>query len=387
VLLQRAKWSLREVNMYKIIAENVFDGNKTLKDRVILFDEKGIHHIGSDINEKVKETFKVKFVTPGFIDLASGIGLREESLGRVEGVDLNEETNPQTPELVALDGINPYDEAFPKSVRGGVTKSLILPGISNSIGGRGSLIFNFGGNILEMLIKSPFGVRFSINNMPKAVYIGQKKMPMTRMGNAYLIREALFKAKEYRKNKKKFSLFEESLLPILEGKDKAFFSSFRADDIVTGLRISDEFKLDTIITYGFESDLVMDKIKKRKTPVAFGPLILARDSTELRHLSPEVPVNLIENGIETALISGHPPFPAEFLRLQVGLLIREGLNSDKALTTITSVPAKILGMENFGRLKDGSKCDLVLFDGEPWETKSQVEKVFIKGKEVYNHKA
>jgi imidazolonepropionase-like amidohydrolase len=378
--------SSEEENMYKIFADKLFDGERIFESRVILFDEKGIHHIGDDVKEKVKETFRAKFVTPGFIDLASGIGLKEESLGKVEGNDLDEATNPQTPELIALDGINPYDEAFSKALRGGVTRSLVLPGISNSIGGRGSVIFNFGDNILEMLIKSPFGMRFSLSNGPKAVYMGQKKMPMTRMGNAYLIREALSKTREYKKNKKKFSLFEESLLSLLDRKDKAFLSSFRADDIMTGLRISDEFGLDSVITHGFESDLLMNEIKERKASVAFGPLILARETTEMRHLSPTVPVKLIENGIETAIISGHPPFPAEFLRLQTGLLIREGLSKEKALATITSVPAKILGMEDLGSIKEGSKLDLVLFDGEPWETKSQIQKVFIKGKEVYSRK-
>jgi imidazolonepropionase-like amidohydrolase len=372
--------------MYKIIADKLFNGEKTLEDRVILFDEKGIHHIGSDVKEMVKETFRAKFLTPGFIDLISGIGLKEESLGKVEGNDLDEATNPQTPELMALDGINPYDEAFPKAVRGGVTKSLVLPGISNSIGGRGSVIFNFGNNILEMLIKSPFGMRFSVNTEPKETYMKQKKMPVTRMGNAYLIRDALFKAQEYKKNKKKFSLFEESLQGVLDKKDKAFFSSFRADDITTSLRISDEFKLDTVIAYGFEGDLVIDEIKKRNVPVAFGPIILAKEKPELRHLSPQVPVKLIEGGITVALVSGHPYYPAEFLRLQVGLLIREGVGRDRALKTITSVPATILGVEEFGRVKEGSKCDLVLFNGVPWETKSQVEKVFIKGKEAYSRR-
>lgn len=287
---------------------------------------------------------------------------------------------------MVLDGINPYDEAFPKAVRGGVTKSLVLPGISNSIGGRGSVIFNFGNNILEMLIKSPFGMRFSVNTEPKETYMKQKKMPVTRMGNAYLIRDALFKAQEYKKNKKKFSLFEESLQGVLDKKDKAFFSSFRADDITTSLRISDEFKLDTVIAHGFEGDLVIDEIKKRNVPVAFGPIILAKETPELRHLSVQVPAKLIEGGVTVALVSGHPYYPAEFLRLQVGLLIREGVERDRALKTITSVPATILGVEEFGRVKEGSKCDLVLFNGVPWETKSQVEKVFIKGKEAYSRR-
>lgn len=369
--------------MYKIIAENLFDGEKFSHNTTIIFDEKGVHHIGENINEKVKEEIRAKYVTPGFVDLASGIGLKEESLGRIEGDDTNEATNPQTPELLAVDGINPYDVYFQKILRGGVTKSLVLPGISNSIGGRGAFIFNYGQNILEMLIKSPVGMRFSVNTFPKMIYSGQKKMPMTRMGNAYLVREALFKAQEYKKSKKGFSMFEESLLPVLEGKDYAFFASFRADDIMTSVRISEEFKLNLVLTYAFEADLVKSELKKRNIPVAFGPTILPRETTELKHLSEKVPVELIEEGIELALISGHPFFPSEFLRLSAGLLIKHGIDREKALRTITSTPSKIIGNADAGSIKKGIAPDIVVFDGEPWETKSQVKEVFIKGKKAF----
>ncbi len=367
--------------MYKIIAEKIFDGTKIIENAIILFDEKSIKYVGKDNKEKVKNTFKAKFATPGFIDISSGIGLKEESLGRIEGNDLNEEANPITPELLALDGINPYDESFPKTVKGGVTASFVLPGLSNNIGGRGAIIHNSGDTIKDMTIKSPFGMRFSVNSIPKSVYLPQKKMPMTRMGSAYLIREALYKAKEYGgKKKKQFSMQEESLLSVLEGKQKAFFAALRADDIATSIRITKEFNLNTVITFAIESDLVLDIIKENKIPVAFGPVILSRFGRELKHLSPKVPATLIENGVETAIISGHPLYPAEFLRIQLGLIIAEGISTEKALRAVTSAPAKMLGMKKYGVVKKGAMSDLVLFDGDPWETKTAIKNVFINGK-------
>jgi len=367
--------------MYKIIAEKIFDGTKIIENAIILFDESGIKYVGKDNKEKTKNTFKAKFATPGFIDISSGIGLKEESLGRIEGNDLNEEANPITPELLALDGINPYDESFPKAVKGGVTASFVLPGLSNNIGGRGAIIHNSGDTIKDMTIESPFGMRFSVNSIPKSIYIPQKKMPMTRMGSAYLIREALYKAKEYGgKKKKQFSMQEESLLPVVEGKQKAFFAALRADDIATSIRITKEFNLNAVITFAIESDLVLDLIKENKIPVAFGPVILSRFGRELKHLSPKVPATLIENGVETAIISGHPLYPAEFLRIQLGLIIAEGTSAEKALATVTSAPAKILGMKKYGTIKKGAMSDLVLFDGDPWETKTAIKNVFINGK-------
>ncbi len=368
--------------MKKIIAKKLFDGNRILENKIVLFDEKGIQYVGDDDKAGAEETFGAEFLTPGFIDLSSGIGLKEESLGQVEGDDFNEETNPATPELLALDGINPLDEAFPKAVKGGVLETLVLPGLSNPIGGRGALIKTVGKTVEEMLIKSPCGMRFSINNAPKMTYGKQKKMPMTRMGNAYIIRNALYKTKEYenKKKDKKFSLFEESLLPVVKGKEKAFFAAFRADDIATSIRIAEEFDLNTVITFATEADLVIELLKKHKIPVAFGPIILSRFDRELKHLSPKVPAALIESGIETAIISGHPFYPAEFLRIQLGLVIAEGIKPEKALKAVTLTPAKILGLKNTGIIKKGAEANLVLFDGEPWETKTKIQRYFLKGR-------
>ena len=372
--------------MYKIIADKMFDGESILENRAVLFDEEGIHHVGEDTKDEVEETFKVKFLTPGFIDIGSGIGLKEESLGKIEGDDWNETTNPVTPELVALDGINPYDIAFAKAVKGGTLISLVLPGNSNCIGGRGSIILNKGDTVFDMTIKSPFGVKFSINTEPKSMYSSQKKMPMTRMGITFLIRESLYKAVEYGKDKKKFSMAEEALLPLVQGRDIAFFSSYRADDIATSIRISKEFKLKSVILYGTEGNLVSELLKEENVPVAYGPLMIPRTSSEIKNLSPKAAAELVEKGIQLALMSGHPIFPSRYLRLQAGMLVREGISPEKALKSITSTPAKILGLNNMGVIKERAMANLIGFDDVPWETKSQVEKVFIKGKEAYSRR-
>jgi imidazolonepropionase-like amidohydrolase len=364
--------------MKKIIAKRLFDGKKILENAVVIFDEKEIKYVGTDNKEKVKETLKAEFVTPGFVDLSSGIGLKEESMPDVEGNDFDEETNPATPELLALDGINPFDDAFPKALRGGVLETLVLPGISNPVGGRGAFIYTKGRTVEEMLIKSPCGVRFSLNNAPKTVYGKQRKMPMTRMGSAYIVRNALYKTKEYmNKKEKKFSLSEESLIPLLKGKEKAFFAAFRADDIATSIRISKEFGIKSVVTFASEADIVIDLLKESKIPVVFGPVILPRFDSELKHHTPKVPAELIEKGVKTAIMSGHPFYPAEYLRIQLGPIIAEGIKPVDALKSVTSVPAEILGIKGYGILKKGAKLSIVMFDGEPWETKTKVVKVFI----------
>lgn len=368
--------------MYKIYAKKLFNGDNILEDRVVVFDEEKIHHIGEDINGNFKETYNVEFLMPPIIDLGSGIGLKEESLGKIEGDDLDEATNPTTPELFAADGVNPYDEAFQNAIKGGSLISLVLPGNANPIGGHGVLLYNKGKHLLDMAIENPLGVKFSVNTEPKGVYGSKGKTPMTRMGIAYLIRDTLYKAMEYKKEHKEFSLGYESLIPILEGKDIAFFASFRADDIATSIRIGEEFGLKVAIMYGVQSNLVKDQLKEKNIPVVYGPIMFPRWTIELKGLTPKAPLELITEGILTALTSGHPMFPSKYLRLNAGLLVKEGLNEIEALKTITINPARIIGKEDLGKIKQDGLPNFVGFDGTPYDTTGNVSLVFIKGVRV-----
>lgn len=368
--------------MYKLYAKKLFTGEEIFEDVVILFDEEKVHHIGEDVNESVKEVYKANFVMPPMIDLGIGIGLREESLGRVEGDDLDEATNPVTPELNAMDGISPYDDAFPKAVKGGVLVSHVLPGNSNPIGGRGTLIYNNGKNILDMVIKDKLGVKFSVNTEPKAIYGTKGKTPMTRMGIAYLIRDTLFKAREYQKEHKEVYLSYEALSDLLNGKDIGFFASFRADDIATSIRIGSEFNIKQAILYGVQADYVIDLLKEKNIPVVYGPVMMARASVELKGLSPKVPAKLVNEGILTALTSGHPYFPSKYLRLNVGLVIREGLDEIAALKLVTTNPAKIIGEDYLGRITLNGLPNLVAFDGAPYDTQSNITYAFLKGRRL-----
>lgn len=365
--------------MYKIYAKKLFNGEVILEDQVIIFDENKIHHIGEDINEPVKESYKAYFVMPPIIDLGIGIGLREESLGKIEGDDLDEATNPATPELLALDGINPYDEAFDKAIKGGSLISLVLPGNTNPIGGRGALIYNKGKHVLDMTIDAPFGVKFSINSEPKSIYGPKNKTPSTRMGIAYLIRDTLYKAIEYKKEHKEPNLSFESLQGLISQRDLAFFASFRADDIATSIRISKEFNLKSAVLYGVQSNLVKDLIKENNIPVVYGPVMFPRWSIELKGLSPKVPAELISEGILTALTSGHPLFPSKYLRLNAGMLVKEGLNETEALKTITLNPARIIEKENLGKLEKDGYPNIVAFDANPYDTNANLSHVFLKG--------
>jgi imidazolonepropionase-like amidohydrolase len=134
-----------------------------------------------------------KYLLPGFIDSHNHIGLEEE-IYRIEGSDVNEIADPITPQLRALDGINFWDLAFTDALRGGVTRSLTMPGSANLIGGQAVFLKHLAARPADMVYKHPWGLKAALGENPKRVYAEQKKSPITRMANASLLREALYTA-------------------------------------------------------------------------------------------------------------------------------------------------------------------------------------------------
>ncbi len=136
-------------------------------------------------------------VTPGFIDAHCHIGVDEEA-SRWEGNDTNEYSSPVTPEMRAIDGINPRDEAFGNALGGGVTTAITGPGSANVLGGSFVAMKLYGDCVDDMIVKYPVAMKIAFGENPKGCY-GQngKKEPVTRMAVAALLREQLFKAKRY----------------------------------------------------------------------------------------------------------------------------------------------------------------------------------------------
>jgi len=367
--------------MIRIAAQHLFDGHGIMNDAIITVDGPRVVSVETSSHPREGCDYSAAWVTPGLIDLDSGIGLKEESLG-FEGNDLNEMTDAVTPEMQAMDGLSPYDTSLEKSLMGGVTTALVMPGSSNVVGGRGAVVHMVGATANDMCIKAPFGMKFSLGNNPKQTH-GEKRTPMTRMGNAFLIRDILTKAREYKEKKKEYNMKYEALLPLLAGEDVAFIQALRADDIMTAARLAEEFGLRYVITGAFDADRVIDQLKEKDVTVAFGPVIMSRWMDEVKRLHPENAVALLGSGIRTAIIAGHPNYPAKYLRISLGLLVGRGLSPEQVLGSVTSVPAGILGLDGYGEIRSGSVADLALFKAQPWEPEGVTEHTFVGGTEVY----
>ena len=193
------------------------------------------------------------YVLPGLIESHCHLGLLENGIG-FEGDDVNEDTDPSTPQMRAIDAINPMDEYFMESLASGVTTVVTGPGSGNPIGGQFAAIKIYGRRIDDMVIKEPVCMKFALGENPKTVYHSKTESPATRMATASIIRENLCKAKDYLKKKEMAELEDddslpdydfklESLIPVIKGELPVHFHAHRADDIFTAMRIANEFNL------------------------------------------------------------------------------------------------------------------------------------------------
>lgn len=319
-------------------------------------------------------------LTPGLVDAYSHVGLINQGLGWA-GDDADESTEPNTAHVRALDGIYPFDDGLADARSGGVTTVQVVPRGTNVLGGQTlALKLRKAGAVDHMVLVNPTGVAAGLGEQPKAAYGGAKKMPATRMGIAAVLREALVKTQEYKPEKGR-DLKLEALQPVLEGKLPLLVSAHRADDIVTALRIAREFGIRLTLLGATEGYLVADLIAEAGATVAAGPSIAGRGRQETRDVGFHLPQMLLKQEVLTAIVSGHPTLPQQYLNIAAGL---SGLSYDEALRAITLTPAEIIGVaDRVGSIEPGKDADLVLWDGDPLELMSKVVWTMVEGTVVY----
>ncbi|MDD5952931.1 MAG: amidohydrolase [Oscillospiraceae bacterium] len=339
---------------------------------------------------------------PGFIDSHTHLGMWEDGLD-FEGDDGNEETDPVTPQLRAIDAVNPLDRCFQEALEGGVTTVVTGPGSANPIGGQMAALKTAGRRIEKMIVKAPVAIKMALGENPKSVYNGKNQTPMTRMATAALIREQLFKAQEYQEqlekaeasrndpdpereelDKPEFDLKCESLLPALRREIQVHFHAHRADDIFTAIRLGEEFHLDYVIVHGTEGHLIAQELVEAGAKVLSGPFLSDRSKPELRNLTAQSPGLLSKAGLHPAIVTDHPVIPVQYLRLCAGLAVAEGMDREEALRAITIYPARLCRIDHrVGSIEPGKDADLTLFTEDPLALGVKPKLVLVNGAVVH----
>ena len=340
-----------------------------------------------------------KWVLPGLIDAHTHIGAYEEGEGWA-GSDTNELTGPVQAQVRIIDAVNPAEEGFRDAIAGGVLAVNVNPGSGNPIGGQTAAIRCWGRTVDDMVLRAPAGLKSALGENPKRVYGEKKETPSTRLGTAAVIRTALTEAGNYlarqdfaadqpsseRMGPAPRDLKLEALARVLRREIPWRQHCHRADDIATALRIAGEFGYDLVIDHGTEAYLLADKIAAAGIPVVCGPLITARSKVELRNRTVANPGRLAAAGIMVAITTDHPVVPIHLLIHQVTLAVKEGLDRQMALRTVTINPARIIGVaDRLGSISAGKDADLVIWSGDPLDVMSRAEAAYIGGREIYRY--
>ena len=332
-------------------------------------------------------------ILPGFIDAHCHLGLFGDALG-FEADDGNESTDPCTPQLRAVDGVNPLDRGFREAREGGVTTVLTGPGSANPIAGQFAALKTDGRWVDEMVLKAPIAMKFALGENPKSVYNERKETPVTRMATAAIIRENLAKAQEYQDKQSKaeedpdedvpdYDAKLEALAPVATGALPAHFHAHRADDIATAVRISGEFGLKLVVVHGTEGYLVPELLAQANVPVITGPCLTDRSKPELVGQTLSNPARLRAAGVKVAICTDHPETPIQYLPLCAAMAVRGGMEPEDALAAITRDAAEIAGIsKRVGTLTPGKDADVVVTSGHPFDWNGEIRAVFLNGKRV-----
>lgn len=330
-------------------------------------------------------------VYPGFVDAHTHIGLDGYGIG-YEGCDYNEMNDIWTPQLRAIDGINPRDPSLAIARKAGVTCVCTGPGSANVLGGTFLAMKTVGDRIDNMIVKDPVAMKCAFGENPKRCY--RDKCDSTRMSTAAFLRGALMQAKDYGARKQaangdvtKMPAYNqklEALLPVLTREIPLKAHAHQANDIFTALRIAHEFGLRITLEHVTEGHLIVDELAKEKdVPMAVGPSLTHASKFELQNKSWATPGVLAKAGCHVSIITDNSVIPQQYLPLCAGMAVKAGMDEFDALKAITINPAEHIGVaDRVGSLEVGKDADLVITAGCSFEVLTETRAVFIDGNRV-----
>ena len=325
------------------------------------------------------------YVFPGLVESHCHLGMEETAI-RFEGNDVNEITDPITPNMRGIDGCNPMDETVELALKGGVTTVAAGPGSANVLGGTFFAYKTKGNCIDEMSIQNPLAMKAAFGENPKRCYQGKKID--TRMQISALLRETLEKTKEYMKKKElgkdvAYDQKLEAMIPVVKREIPLKCHCHRADDILTVIRIAKEYDIKVTLDHVTDARCIIPQIKESGFPCICGPALTHKSKFELANMSFETPNELYKAGILFSIITDSPVVPQQYLSLSAALAAKAGLPEYEAIKAITINPAKILGLDNrVGSIKEGKDADFVICTKNILDTTNEIKDVYVDGKKA-----
>ena len=335
-------------------------------------------------------------IIPGLVDTHSHVGVWSRPAVPANS-DIGEMSGPVQPSVRAIDSFNIDDPGIRMALAGGVTTANVMPGSGNVIGGQTVYIKYRGRSIEEMRIMGRAGdtdilggLKMANGENPKGYGRNKQQAPFTRMKIAALQRETFQKAKEYKAKKDAGGKVDrdialEPIVEVLEGKRTVHFHCHRADDLLTALRIKEEFGFEIVLQHATEGYRVADVIAKKKIPVSLTLVDSPGGKAETMGVLDENAMILDKAGVTVTINTDDAITESRFYLRTGAIAVRGGMSESAALKAITINAAKVMHLDHrLGSLEKGKDADFAILSGAPFSVYTQVLATYIDGKKVFD---
>ncbi len=361
-----------------------------VENGVVLVRDGKIERVGPASSVSIPDGYEIHdaaVVTPGLVDARATVGL-SGILNQDQDQDHLDTSDPIQPELRAIDAYDPGEELVDWVLGFGVTTVQVGPSPGAPVAGQMAIFKTAGETVADALVEDAPMVSFVLGSGIR----GNFDSPGTRSKEIAMLREALMGAQQYvekmgdedEEKRPARDLRKEALARVLSGEAAALITAHRAHDILTALRLTEEFGLRMILDGGSEAYLVTDQLSDARIPVILHPTMV-RTYGDTESASFETAKLLHDAGLTVAIQSGYESYvpKTRVVLFEAAVAAANGLGMEDALRTITIDAARILGIDDrVGSLAEGKDADLVLFDGDPFEYTSHVCTVIADGEVV-----
>jgi imidazolonepropionase-like amidohydrolase len=374
--------------MKSIFGKLIYTGNGIVQNSYLIFNEEKI--IGIKDKQEGELVGEYEVITPAFIDAHSHIGMERAGEPGDEG-EANEKMESVLFTIDALDSIQMDDKSFKDSIKNGVLYSCVLPGSGNIIGGKSVIIRNYSRNTNDAFIKHG-GIKAAFGYNPMSTTEWKGTRPSTRMGAVGILRNELEMGikniAQMKKDKKiieELSPRDETIIALLEGKERLRIHVHKEDDVSAVLRIKKKYNLNLTIEHAcnFNTIEAFNRLKEEKISLIYGPLDSFAYKVELKDDDTENVKKLIESGLEFGIMTDHPVVLQRNLILQLKHLLKHGMKKEDCIKVITKTNAKILEIDDvLGTLEKDKWASFICWNGDPFSLESYPLKVYGEGKEL-----
>lgn len=331
-----------------------------------------------------------RVVIPGIVDAHSHVGIMGDGDGPGAN-DANEMPEAVNGKIRVIDSVDPRQRSFEFAREGGITTACIVP-LGNPIAGTAAVLKTSGRTVDGMIVRNPAGLKCALGEGPKRSH-GQarKQAPFTRMGTAALVRDFFRSAAEYAAGRPPkggpvgLNLGLEAGAMVLKGQIPFRVHAHRQDDIVTAVRLAEEFGIQYRIEHCTEGHLIAEFLAKHGVIAHVGPGLFCRRPQEWARADERNAAILHAAGVKVCLVTDHPFLDSRYILASAAIVWKYGMPFEDVLRALTLWPAESLGVQDrVGSLRAGKDADFVVLSGEPLRYKSVVLSTYAGGVEVYH---